>query len=207
MRIVKLCIFFFSIGMLAQNGTLNNSEKQAFKASVIKKSNNIDSFSAEFSQKKHMKTMDGSPESEGKVYYKSPSTLKWEYTRPYDYQLLFKDSKLFIVEEGQLSEVDLSSNKLFDKMGELVAGSVNGKILMADKDFDITYHHAGQNVKALIIPKDEGLKDMFKEIWINFNQEHLIRSVRLIDPSGDYTEISMKNIKINQPIPPSVFQN
>ena len=207
MRIIKLCIFFFSIGMLAQNGTLNNSEKQAFKASVIKKSNNINSFSAEFSQKKHMKTMDGSPESEGKVYYKSPSTLKWEYTRPYDYQLLFKDSKLFIVEEGQLSEVDLSSNKLFDKMGELVAGSVNGKILMADKDFDITYHHAGQNVKALIIPKDEGLKGMFKEIWINFNQEHLIRSVRLIDPSGDYTEISMKNIKINQPIPPSVFQN
>ncbi|MDR5590331.1 outer membrane lipoprotein carrier protein LolA [Christiangramia sp. SM2212] len=207
MRIIKLCIFLFSINMLAQNGTLNNSEKQAFKASVIQKSNDINSFSAEFSQKKHMKTMDGSPESEGKVYYKSPNTLKWEYTSPYDYQLLFKDSKLFIVEEGQLSEVDLTSNKLFDKMGELVAGSVNGKILMADKDFDITYHHAGENVKALIIPKDDSLRGMFKEIWINFNPELLIRSVRLIDPSGDYTEISMKNIKINQPIPSSVFQN
>ena len=193
--------------MLAQNGTLNSSQKQAFKTSVIEKSNDIKSFSAEFSQTKHMKTMEGSPESQGKVYFKSPNTLKWEYIKPYDYQLLFKDSKLFIVEEGQLSEVDLSSNKLFDKMGELVAGSVNGKILMADKDFDITYHHAGENVKALIIPKDLNLKGMFKEIWINFNKEHLIRSVRLIDPSGDYTEISMKNIKINQPIPPSVFEN
>ncbi|HKJ49246.1 MAG TPA: outer membrane lipoprotein carrier protein LolA [Christiangramia sp.] len=193
--------------MLAQNGTLNNSEKQVFKASVIEKSNNINSFSADFSQTKHMKMMDGSPESQGKVYYKSPNTLKWEYTKPYDYQLLFKDSKLFIVEEGNLSEVDLSSNKLFDKMGELVAGSVNGKILMADKDFDITYHHAGENVKAVIIPKDPGLKSMFEEIWINFNPQHLIRSVRLMDPSGDYTEINMKNIKINQPIPASVFQN
>ncbi|MCB7480230.1 LolA family protein [Christiangramia sediminis] len=207
MRIIKLCIFLFSLNMLAQNGTLNSSQKQEFKTSVIEKSNNIKSFSAEFSQTKHMKMMDGNPESHGKVYYKSPNTLKWEYIKPYDYQLLFKDSKLFIVEEGQLSEVDLSSNKLFDKMGELVAGSVNGKILMADKDFDITYHHAGENVKALIIPKDQNLRGMFKEIWINFNQEHLIRSVRLIDPSGDYTEILMKNIKINQPIPPSVFQN
>lgn len=207
MRIIKLCIFLFSLNMLAQNGTLNSSQKQAFKTSVIEKSNDIKSFSAEFSQTKHMKTMEGSPESQGKVYFKSPNTLKWEYIKPYDYQLLFKDSKLFIVEDGQLSEVDLSSNKLFDKMGELVAGSVNGKILMADKDFDITYHHAGENVKALIIPKDLNLKGMFKEIWINFNKEHLIRSVRLIDPSGDYTEISMKNIKINQPIPPSVFQN
>ncbi|GAA4323833.1 hypothetical protein GCM10023115_52800 [Pontixanthobacter gangjinensis] len=193
--------------MLAQNGALNSSERQAFKASVIEKSNDINSFSAEFSQTKHMKMMDGNPESEGKVYYKSPNTLKWEYTRPYDYQLLFKNSKLYIAEEGQLSEVDLSSNKLFDKMGELVAGSVNGKILMADKDFDITYHHSGKNVKALIIPKDRSLRGMFKEIWISFNVQHLIQSVRLIDPSGDYTEISMKNIKINQPIPSSVFQN
>ena len=207
MRIIKICIFLFSLGMFAQNGTLSKSEKQAFKASVMERSNNINSFSAEFLQTKHMETMDESPESNGKVYYRSPSTLKWEYTNPYDYQLLFKDSKLFIVEEGQLSEVDLSSNKLFDKMGELVAGSVNGKILQADTDFDITYHHEGQNVKAQIIPKDQSLKSMFKEIWLNFNAEHLIKSVRLIDPSGDYTEISMKNIKINQPIPSSVFQN
>jgi len=207
MRIIKLLIFLFSINMLAQNGALNNSEKQAFKASVVERSNDIKSFSAEFSQTKHMKIMEGNSESQGKVYYKSPDMLKWEYTKPYDYQLLFKDSKLFIEEEGQLSEVDLSSNKLFDKMGELVAGSVNGKILMADKDFNITYHHADQHVKALIIPKDQSLKGMFKEIWIKFNQEHLIKSVRLIDPSGDYTEIFMKNVKINQPIPSSVFQN
>jgi len=207
MRIIKLLIFLFSINMLAQNGALNNSEKQAFKASVVERSNDIKSFSAEFSQTKHMKMMEGNSESQGKVYYKSPDMLKWEYTKPYDYQLLFKDSKLFIEEEGQLSEVDLSSNKLFDKMGELVAGSVNGKILMADKDFNITYHHADQHVKALIIPKDQSLKGMFKEIWIKFNQEHLIKSVRLIDPSGDYTEIFMKNVKINQPIPSSVFQN
>jgi len=207
MRIIKLLIFLFSINMLAQNGALNNSEKQAFKASVVERSNDIKSFSAEFSQTKHMKIMEGNSESQGKVYYKSPDMLKWEYTKPYDYQLLFKDSKLFIEEEGQLSEVDLSSNKLFDKMGELVAGSVNGKILMADKDFNITYHHADQHVKALIIPKDQSLKGMFKEIWIKFNQEHLIKSVRLIDPSGDYTEIFMKNVKINEPIPSSVFQN
>lgn len=207
MRIIKLLIFLFSINMLAQNGALNNSEKQAFKASVVERSNDIKSFSAEFSQTKHLKMMEGNSESQGKVYYKSPDMLKWEYTKPYDYQLLFKDSKLFIEEEGQLSEVDLSSNKLFDKIGELVAGSVNGKILMADKDFDITYHHADQHVKALIIPKDQSLKGMFKEIWIKFNQEHLIKSVRLIDPSGDYTEIFMKNVKINQPIPSSVFQN
>ncbi len=207
MRIINFLIFLFSLQMLAQTGSLTVSEKQAFKASVIEKSNGINNFSAEFSQVRHMKMMDGSARSQGKVYYQSPASLKWEYTIPYNYQLLFKGSKLFITEEGQLSEVDLSSNKLFEKMGELVAGSLNGKILMADKDFDITYLYADPYVRARIIPLDLNLKAMFSEIWISFNPEHLIRSVRLIDPSGDYTEISMKNIKINQPIPSSVFQN
>lgn len=207
MRIIKIFIFFISLNMMAQNGVLNNAEEDAFKTRVIEKANGINSFSAEFMQTKHMKVMDENPESQGKVYYKSPDLLKWEYLRPYDYQILFRDSKLYIMEEGQMSEVDLSSNKLFEKMGELVAGSVNGKILQADKDFSITYHRDDNQIKARIIPKDKSLSGMFKEIWVNFNKDHLINSVRLIDPSGDYTEIFMKNIKINQPIPPSVFQN
>ncbi|TBW29259.1 outer membrane lipoprotein carrier protein LolA [Gramella sp. KN1008] len=207
MRIIKICIFFLSLNMMAQDGVLNNAEEDAFKSRVIEKASGINSFSADFMQTRHMNVMDESPESQGRVYYKSPDMLKWEYIRPYDYQLLFRDSKLYILEEGQLSEVDLSSNKLFGKIGELVAGTVNGKILQADKDFTITYYRDRQNIKAKIIPKDKNLSGMFREIWVNFNKDHLIRSVRLIDPSGDYTEIFMKNIKINQSIPPSVFQN
>ena len=207
MRIIKLLLLLCSLNLAAQNKALNNSEEKAFKAGVMQKSNAIKSFSADFVQSKHMKTLDDSAESSGKVYFQNPDMLKWEYIEPYDYKLLFKNSKLYIVEDGHASEVDISSNKLFDKMGELVAGSVNGKILQADADFKISYHQIGEQVRAIIIPKDKALSGMFKEIWVNFNKEHLIRSVRLMDPSGDFTEIKMNNIKINQPIPSSVFQN
>ncbi len=193
--------------MLAQNAGLDKAQENAFKSRVIEKATGINSFSAEFIQVKHLKMMNESPESQGKVYYKSPDMLKWEYAQPYNYQVLFKDSKLYIFEDGELSEVDLSSNKIFEKMGDLVAGSVNGKILQADKDFTINYFKEKGNVIARIIPKEKNLLSMFKEIWLHFNDNHLINSVKLVDPSGDYTEISMKNIKINQPIPPSVFQN
>lgn len=208
MRILKICIFFLGFNLAAQGNQLSNSEENAFKSRVIDKADEISSFSAQFQQTKHMKTMDSEPESAGRVYYQSPDMLKWEYLKPYDYQILFKDSKLFIrEEEGRFSEIDLASNQLFEKIGEMVAGSVNGKILQADKDFDITYHKNGSIVKARIIPNDSNLSEMFKEIWVNFNSDFLINSVRLVDPSGDYTEIFMKDIKINQPIPASVFQN
>lgn len=207
MRIIKICIFLLSLNILAQNGALDSAEKDAFKTRVIEKASEINSFSAEFLQTKYMETMEGSPESSGHVFYQSPDMLKWEYTSPYDYQVLFRDSRLFIAEDGQFSEIDLSSSKLFEKMGELVSGSVNGKILQADEDFTITYHKEKQHIRARIIPKDKSLSGMFSEIWVSFNSDHLIKSIRLIDPSGDFTEVFMKNIKINQPIPPSVFEN
>lgn len=100
MRIIKLFIFLFSLNMAAQNGALNTTEVKAFKAGVMKKSNAIQSFSADFLQTKHMKTMDGNAESAGKVFFKNPDMLKWEYTRPYNYKLLFRDSKMYIVEDG-----------------------------------------------------------------------------------------------------------
>lgn len=206
MRILKICLFLFSISMFSQN-PLSKSAENSFKSSVVRKASNINSFSAEFIQVKHMKVMDDNPQSRGKVYYKSPNMLKWEYTTPYNYQVLFKDSKLYLLENGELSEVDLSGNKLFAQIGDLIAGSLNGKILEADKDFTINFYKKGNEIKARIVPNEAHLSSMFKEIWLNFDENQLINSVQLIDPSGDYTVISMKNIEINQPISPSVFQN
>lgn len=206
MRIFKILLFFFGVSVVAQNTALSPQQEASFKNQVISQSASISSFSAEFTQIKHMSVMSESPQSSGKVYYQAPNMLKWEYIKPYHYQILFKDAKLYIMEDGLLSEIDLSSNKIFEKMGELVAGSLNGKILQADKDFHIAYYHYGSNIRARIIPKDEKLRGMFKEIWVNFNSQFLINAVRLIDPSGDFTEISMRNISINKPISASVFQ-
>ncbi|MUP45659.1 outer membrane lipoprotein carrier protein LolA [Gramella sp. BOM4] len=206
-NLIKIFIFLVCSGMFAQSNLLSDKEGDHLRTNVIQRAEGINSFSAEFSQVKYMKTMNTEPRSVGMVYYKSPDMLKWEYKSPFDYQVMFKDSKLFIVEEGVTSEIDLSSGELFEKMGHLVAGSVNGKILQSTDNFNISYHKEGRLYKARIIPREEKLSGLFKEIWVNFNSDYLIQSVVLLDPSGDYTEIRMKNIKINQPIPRSVFQN
>lgn len=207
MRIIKILIFLSCLQGFSQNYLLTSSERKVFESRVTEKAEEVSSVSADFIQVKSMKALDSEPQSRGRVYYQNPDLLKWEYREPFDYHILFRDSSLFILEEGELSEIDLSSNKLFERMGELVAGTMNGKILKANQDFKVTYHRNNGKVSAQIIPLDPRLSGMFSEIYVSFNTEYLINKVRLIDPSGDYTEILMQNIKINQPIPAAVFQN
>lgn len=205
MRIVKILFLFIGLQAFCQQTNLTSLQGQAFQSRVIK-AEGINSFKANFTLFKHIEMMEDVPESKGMVYYQSPNLLKWEYSSPEDYQVLYRDSKLYVSENGDTREVDLASNRMFEKVGEMIAGSVNGKILKANKDFDISYFKEKNSMKARVIPKDQRIAGMFSEIWMNFNKENLIESVRLIDPSGDYTEIKLQNIVINQDIP-KVFKN
>jgi len=207
MRILKFIFILFSCQLFAQNATFSTSEATAFKESVSTKAKTIENLQADFKQLKFMKTMEKSVESDGHIWYASPGKLKWSYTSPYDYELLFKDSSLYIIEDGKTRKMNTGNSELFEKMGELVAGSFNGRILEMDELFRTDFAREGKFVKATVTPKDENLAEMFSEIRIFFNAEKYIEKVKLIEPSGDYTEIKMSNFKTNQNIPASVFHH
>jgi len=207
MRILNFIFILFSCQLFAQNATFSTSEAKAFKESVSSKAETIENLQADFKQLKFMKTMEKTVESDGHIWFASPGKLKWYYTSPYDYELLFKDSSLYIIEDGKTRKMNTGNSELFAKMGELVAGSFNGRILEMDELFKTDFAKDGKFVKATVTPKDENLAEMFSEILIFFNAEKYIEKVKLIEPSGDYTEIKMSNFKTNQKIPASVFQH
>ena len=207
MRILKFIFILFSCQLFAQNATFSTSEAKAFKESVSSKAETIENLQADFRQLKFMKIMQKTVESDGHIWYASPGKLKWSYTSPYNYQLLFKDSSLYIIENGKTRKMNTGNSELFEKMGELVAGSFNGRILEMDELFKTDFTRDGKLVKATVTPKDENLAEMFSEILIFFNTEKYIEKVKLMEPSGDYTEIKMSNFMTNQKIPASVFQH
>ena len=151
--------------------------------------------------------MKGAAISNGRLYYLAPDILKWEYKHPYNYKILFKDSKLFIDDDGYKSVTDLKSNKLFEKLVTLISGSINGKLLEDKKNYDVSYFKTTNLISAVIVPKDATIREMFNQIVLLFDRNFVVITVRLIEASGDYTEIDFKNIRFNQPIHPTVFQN
>ena len=152
MRILKFIFILFSCQLFAQNATFSTSEAKAFKESVSSKAETIENLQADFKQLKFMKTMEKTVESDGHIWYASPGRLKWSYTSPYDYELLFKDSSLYIIEDGKTRKMNTGNSELFEKMGELVAGSFNGRILEMDELFKTDFARYGKFVKATVTP-------------------------------------------------------
>lgn len=208
MHTLKILFFIlFPAILLAQKASLTEAEISGFKQGVATKAENIENLSSDFTQTKHIQLMEENSVSTGKLYYKSPNVLKWEYKSPYNYIIVFKENKLHINDNGDKSTSNLQSNKLFEKLVSLISGSVNGKLLADPDNFDVTYFKSGKLISAFIVPKDPVLKEMFSEIILVFNQKHHVDSVQLMEEEGDYTKIEFKNIKMNMNLDDSVFKN
>lgn len=207
MHILKTLIFLFSVVAIGQNTPLSEPEMKNFTQGVAIEAKNLESLSSDFVQTKYIQLMQESAVSSGKLYYKAPNVLKWEYSSPYNYMILFKENQLFINDNGDKSVTSLRSNKLFEKLVSLISGSVNGKLLADQENFDISFFRNGEKVSAVIIPRDQSLKQMFSEIILIFGKDHRLNSVQLMEEEGDYTQIDFKNIKLNQQLNQAIFEN
>lgn len=207
MRIIKIFLILLPAIVIAQKKELTEAEIKSFKTEVAKHAENLETLSSDFNQVKYMQLMKDEAVSEGKLYYKTPDVLKWEYHEPYNYHILFKENQLFLNDDGNKSVTSLKSNKLFGKLVSLISGSVNGKLLEDQENFQVTYFKTGKNIQAVIIPQDEAVREMFSEIIMIFNKENLVDSVKLMEQSGDYTHITFSNISLNAQVNPAVFQH
>lgn len=200
-------IFLFSalIGF-TQEQKMTNSEIASFKNEVTKETKNIKSLKTDFVQYKHMDFLSKDIETSGKMAFKAPNLLNWQYTKPYQYSIVFKNNKIYINDQGNKSTVDAKS-KMFEKINKLIVGSVSGN-MFDDNEFTITYFKTKDYNIAKLFPKTATIKKYIKEVNLFFAEnESTVSQVKLIEPSGDYTKIVFKNKQVNAKIDDSAFTN
>lgn len=197
--------FFVLIGF-AQEQKMSNSEITAFKNDVTKETKNIKSLKTDFVQYKHMDFLSKDIETSGKMFFKAPNLLNWQYTKPYQYSIVFKNNKIYINDQGNKSTVDAKS-KMFEKINKLIVGSVSGN-MFDDNEFTIVYYKTKDYNIAKLFPKTATIKKYIQEVNLFFPEnESTVSQVKLIEPSGDYTKIVFKNKQVNTKIDDSAFTN
>jgi outer membrane lipoprotein-sorting protein len=209
---IKVCLLLIFINVccftsFAQEQKMSDSEITAFKQSVAVVSKKIKTLSTDFVQYKHLDFLSKDIETSGKMVFKEPNLLLWQYKKPYSYSIVFKNGKILINDEGKKSAVDMGNSKLFGKINKLIVGSVSGD-LFDDKEFFISYFkNKDQNVTKFI-PKDATLKKYIKQIELTFDKEDAtVVQVKLLESSADYTRIVLKNKVINAKIDEAAFTN
>jgi len=206
-HILMLSLLFVSFTALAQEQKMSDTEITAFKQSVNTVSKKIKSLSTDFVQYKHMDFLAKDIETAGKMFFKEPNLLQWQYKKPYNYSIVFKNGKILINDEGKKSAMDVGSSKIFAKLNKLIVGSVSGD-MFDDKEFAISYFKTKDFNVTKLIPKDAALKKYIKQIELSFDkQDATVNQVRLMESAEDYTKIVFKNKILNAKIDDSAFTN
>ncbi|MGJ8664958.1 MAG: LolA family protein [Patiriisocius sp.] len=196
---------YFSLQISAQERAMTASEISAFKEAVVETSKASKTIKSDFVQYKHLDFLDNDIETIGKLQFKSPNLVKWEYTKPYVYSVIFKEDKLLINDGGTKNAIDIGSSKMFKKLNDLIVKSVKGD-MFDDNDFTVTYFKTDKANKAVFVPKDEKLTAYIASFELLFDKKDAsVTEVKMIEPSQDYTRIIFKNRLVNTTIDASVF--
>lgn len=202
-----ICVVLISIASKGQEREMSVSEISTFKNNVIASAKTTSTIKSDFVQYKHLDFLTNDVQTSGKMVFKAPNLVKWEYTNPYNYSVIFKEDHLLINDDGTKSKVDIGNSKLFKKLNELIVNSVKGT-MFNDADFTIKFFKTSKYNKAVFIPKDNKIAEYIATFELLFNlNDSQVYEVKMIEPSKDFTRIVFTNRILNSTINDSVFNN
>ncbi|SMC34667.1 LolA family protein [Moheibacter sediminis] len=203
----KLCILFLFLGgMLLAQTKLNSAEIKTFKQNITSNSKEMKSLQCDFKQTKHLDFMENDVKSSGKLYYKSSNKIRWEYTSPFSYYVIFSNEKMFVNDNGKKKETELSSSKLLKDINKIMLSTVNGSGIFDETKFSISYYKSGSDFLATMIPTDKNYKKYIKQIDLTFDSKtFFLKKMKSTEPSLDYTLVEFSNQKKNATIADEKF--
>lgn len=196
-KIIIAVVMLFSITTsFAQNYT-EAQVRQRINAAASR----MNTMQCDFVQTKSLKMLKSRMVSHGRMLYSKPTKLRWEYTSPYNYIFILNGQTVWMKNTQGSSKIDVAQSKMFKEITRIMMSSVLGTCVSNNRDFAVSLKGQGNSWKAVLLPKKNPLKQMFKTITVYFDmQKSEVNGVKMIDKNGDATSIVLKNIVINKPV-------
>ncbi len=185
---------------------LTPQQKQEVISRINKTAAGLKSMSCSFTQTKYLSLLSDKMVSEGKMYYKQPNKLRWEYTSPYQYLFVFNGSKVYVGNKSRKDVIDTQTNKIFKEVARIMMSTVTGTALSNTTDFTVDVANEKTFWRVTLTPKKKDIKKMFSKIELMFNQSNLmITEINIYEKNSDRTNIKLKNITTNGTINETLF--
>ena len=194
-------LFFTSILNAQEEGFKQVQDIKNAQTELAKLSQNTQSIQSKFIQEKHLSFLTENIISKGEFFFQSPNKLRWEYSEPFEYIIVFNDKNIYIKDENKISTFDTESNKMFAEINNMMIGSIQGDLFTDSERFDVKYYENANQYLLELDPKLPEMKSMLKTIKIYIDKSDIsVAKIKMIESSDDYTSIDFKDRKLNKEI-------
>ncbi len=190
---------------MAQEGYSLMQDNTHFRQKMAESTAGTHSIASDFVQLKQLSFLEEEVSSKGKFYFRKENMLRWEYTEPFSYIIIFSHDSILIRNEDKTNIYDASSGRMFREINNIMLSMVNGTIL-DDNDFSFAYYESDKAFKLVLTPLDENMKEFLSEIHLFISKENYsVDELMMIERSGDFTNIRFMNKRLNEDIPDHIF--
>lgn len=175
-------------------------------AEISASAQQMKSFECNFVQTKTLKLLGDKMTSKGRLCYRQPDKLRWEYTSPYSYTFIINGGKVQINKGGRNDVIDADKNKVFKEVARIMLNSVVGKSLTDSREFAATVQSTADIHVVTLLPQKKDMKHMFSKIVLRYDRrQKMVVGVEMHERKGDSTVIDMTNVVKDKTIADSVF--
>jgi outer membrane lipoprotein-sorting protein len=164
------------------------------------------SLQANFEQLYFSATVSTPLHEKGKLYFKKPDLMKWEYKDPEEKVFLIKDDFFwdYNKDEKTLIKYDLSRGEQNTEVISLLSGQGE---LMDDYFVELNPFptETANAIQIKLTPKDEELEDTFLLLEIDKKTWHIQKLISF-DWAGNKTEFRFSGIRTNVDLPNRIFE-
>ena len=188
-------------------GVVDRAEIEVFITALTKETAQIRDMKANFKQTKKVDFLDETVVSTGVLYFAEGKRLRWEYEHPYPFLFILNENKVWMINQGATTELDVQSNKMIKELSDLMMFGLGGTSLFESRSFDFSFRSSGSQWEVVLIPKTKEMKALYSRVELIFSaSSYLMESVRLTEHSGDETLIELINQTINRSLPDALFE-
>lgn len=180
---------------------------KVFRQQFAAASQKLNSLQSDFIQEKNLSMLSEKIISKGKFWFKKENKVRMEYTQPFKYLMIMNGSNIYIKDGQKENSVSTNSNKLFQQINKIVVDCVKGTAF-SNTDFKFNVFENKSTYLIELTPVVKNLQSIFKNINVIVDRKDFsVNSIKMIEPSGDYTNINFTNKILNTNLADALFTN
>jgi outer membrane lipoprotein carrier protein len=170
----------------------------------------IDTLAGEFTQRNRVKLFKQELTSKGRLYFKKPRQIRWEYTSPDPSTLVLDGNRATLTTPGAATQTfdldkDATMRAIFE---QLLTWLGPGSLAQARSDWQIAAGGAAAAPMLTLTPRpDRPVARAFARVELRIDgKTGLLHGIALVEKNGDEKEITFVKLEKNVTLPANAFR-